>query len=156
MRSERIGDLWPLMAAAPRQREDIRKFEEIGTHPAAPYLGIGEALTFHQGLGDARKEARLIHLRDLWAERLLQHERVTLHTSLAPGRACGIATVALEGLDPVAVAEWLWNDRHILVAAISHRECSGLRVSPSVYSTAEEVERFCEAIEWVLENGLPS
>ena len=42
-----------------------------------------------------------------------------------------------------------------LVAGIGHRDCDGLQVSPSVYSTPEEVDRFCEAMESVLTRGLP-
>ena len=30
-----IGFIWPLMAAPPSLDNNIRKFEEIGTHPAA-------------------------------------------------------------------------------------------------------------------------
>src|SRR5438045_1078552 len=59
VRRERIARLWPLMAAESKQAADIRKFEEIGTHPAANKLAIGEAILFHQGIGAARKEARL-------------------------------------------------------------------------------------------------
>ena len=36
-----------------------------------------------------------------------------------------------------------------------HPEFEGIRVSPSVYSTLEEVDRFAEAMEAVLRNGLP-
>ena len=50
VRRDQISDLWPLMAAPERMDGDIRKFEEIGTHPAANYLAIAEALTFHQGI----------------------------------------------------------------------------------------------------------
>src|SRR6266568_4912104 len=35
VRKEKQKALWPLMAAAATQDEDIRKYEEIGTHPAA-------------------------------------------------------------------------------------------------------------------------
>jgi selenocysteine lyase/cysteine desulfurase len=156
VRRDRIESLWPLMAAAERQDSDIRKFEEIGTHPAANYLAIAEALTFHQTLGPARKERRLISLRDHWAERLLQNERVRLNTSLAPGMACGIANVACEGLDAQLLCDWLWSEHHILTTAIRHDACPGLRISPSVYTTKEELDRFCEAIEHALEHGLPS
>ena len=92
VRREKIRDLWPLMAAAEKQDGDIRKFEEIGTHPAANTLAIAEALTFHQGIGPARKAARLVYLRDRWARRLAAHDRVQLHTSLKKGFAYGIAT----------------------------------------------------------------
>ena len=59
---DRIARVWPLMAAEAKQAGDIRKFEEIGTHPAANKLAIGEAILFHQGIGPARKEARLRYL----------------------------------------------------------------------------------------------
>ena len=54
------------MAAHENQDDDIRKFEEIGTHPAANYLAIGEAITFHEGIGSERKEARLKYLNDIY------------------------------------------------------------------------------------------
>jgi len=156
VRREKIRDLWPLMAAEAELDDDIRKFEEIGTHPAANFLAIAEALTFHQAIGGARKEARLRYLRDYWATRLLEFsDRVLLHTSLRPGFSCGIANVSIEGLDPVALSDWLWEKKKILTTAIEHDEFSGLRVSPSVYSTLEELDRFCDAIEWVIGNGLP-
>src|SRR4029079_460727 len=54
-----------------RQRaKDIRKFEEIGTHPAANHNAIAEALSFHEGMGIERKSARLRYLRNRWANRL--------------------------------------------------------------------------------------
>src|SRR3984893_16071395 len=51
VRRDKIDKLWPLMAAESKQASDIRKFEEIGTHSAAPKLAIGEALLFHNGIG---------------------------------------------------------------------------------------------------------
>ena len=59
VRKSKIGKLWPLMAADKKQDNDIRKFEEIGTHPAANHNAISEALTFHEGIGSERKAARL-------------------------------------------------------------------------------------------------
>jgi len=156
VRREKIADLWPLMAAPEEKQDDIRKFEEIGTHPAANYLAIGEALTFHQTIGAARKAARLRFLRDYWAKRLLEHDRVRLHTSLKPGMACGIATVQVEGVDSGALNNWLWEKRHILATPIKHADFEGIRVSPSVYTTLPELDRFCDAVERVIRRGLPA
>ena len=154
VRRERIRDLWPLMAAPPEMDDDIRKFEEIGTHPAAPYLAIAEALAFHQGIGPKRKEARLLYLRDRWAKRLLQYDRVRLHTSLKPGMANGLGTFYIEGVDSSALAQHLWDRHRIIVAAIKHAEFEGIRVSPNVYTTLEEIDRFCDAVERVIKHGL--
>ena len=156
VRRDRIGDIWPLQASPDRMDDDVRKFEEIGTHPAANYLAIGEALTFHQGIGGDRKAARLVYLRDRWANRLLTDDRVVLNTSQQDGFACGIGNVRIEGVDSADLAGWLWNERRIFTVAIGHDECRGIRVSPSVYSSIEEVDRFSEAMEHVLTHGLPT
>ena len=59
VRRENIASLWPLTPADASKVNDIRKFEEIGTHPAANHNAISEALTFHEGIGIERKAARL-------------------------------------------------------------------------------------------------
>ncbi len=156
VRKEYIESTWPLMAASEDERGDIRKFEQIGTHPIAPYLAIGEALTFHQALGGARKEARLRYLRDVWAERLLEHPRIRLNTSLDPRFSCGIGNVAIDGVDTGALVRHLWNVHRILVTGITHEDFSGARVSGSVYTTREELDRFCSAMEQVADEGLPA
>jgi len=156
VRRDKIGALWPLTAAAPTLNENIRKFEEIGTHPLAPTLGIAEALEFHEGLGPARKQARMLYLRDWWAKRLLQQPAVRLHTSLAPGAASGVATVSIEGVDTGKLRAWLWDKNRILTTGIDHPEVQGLRISPSVYTSLEELDRFCTAMERVASGGLPA
>ena len=156
VRREKIRDLWPLMASPEKMDDDIRKFEEIGTHPAANYLAIAEALSFHQGIGGKRKEARLVYLRDYWAKRLLESPRVRLHTSLKPGFACGIATIEIEGVEPGPLTSWLWNAHRIIVTPIVHDEFRGIRVSPSVYTSLQELDRFSDAMERVIRHGLPA
>lgn len=155
VRKDKIADLWPLMAAPDTMDNDIRKYEEIGTHPAANYLAIAEALTFNQGLGMDRKTARLVYLRDYWADRLLAHDRVRLHTSQRPGLACGIANVQVEGVDSGKLGSHLWRKHRIIVTPIKHDEFEGVRVSPNVYTTLEELDRFVDAVEEVIRNGLP-
>ncbi|MBT3478106.1 MAG: aminotransferase class V-fold PLP-dependent enzyme [Candidatus Marinimicrobia bacterium] len=154
VRKEKVAGLWPLQASNKCGKDDIRKFEEIGTHPAANYLAIGDALTFHQGIGSKNKEERLNYLRDRWAKRLLKHDRIKLHTSLKPGKGCAIATVQIEGIETSDVAKHLWKKYRIFVVAINHKEFSGCRVTPHVYTTIEEIDRFSDAMEDILKNGV--
>lgn len=156
VRRDMIPDVWPLMAAPEARDDNIRKFEEIGTHPEAPYLCIGEALSFHQGLGPARKAARLVYLRDYWAEPLLQHDNIRLHTSQKPGFACGIANVEILGEEPNDVRDYLWDQHRIITVSINHAEFRGLRISPSVYTTLPELDRFIDIMSDVATNGLPA
>ena len=156
VRANRIPDLWPLMGAEDPRSDKITKFEEIGTHPAANTLAVADALVFHEAIGGRRKLDRLIWLRDAWARPLLAHDRVRLHTSLAPGRAGGIATVEIEGLEPGPLVSWLWKRHKILVTPITHADFRGVRVSPHVYTTPAEIERFVAAMEQAVRHGLPA
>jgi len=155
VKREKIRDLWPLMAAPPAMAEDIRKFEEIGTHPAAQNLAIAEALTFHEGIGAQRKAARFRYLRDRWALRLARHDKMRLHTSLKPGKACGIANVEIVDVDTRKLVDHLWKRHRILVTPIVHPEFSGVRISPSVYTTVAEIDLFSDAMERIAEKGIP-
>jgi len=155
VRRDKIAGLWPMMAAPPKLDDNIRKFEEIGTHPAANYLGIGDALTFHQGIGSERKTARLVYLREHHLNRLLDYsDRVRVSTSRMPGKAAGISTVGVDGIDTSALNSYLWREHKIISVAINHAEFSGLRISPSVFTTLEELDRFCEAVEHAIRHGV--
>jgi selenocysteine lyase/cysteine desulfurase len=154
VRRPKIEKLWPMMAAPEQSNGNIRKFEEIGTHPAANHNAIAEALTFHEGIGAERKAARLRYLRDRWMKRLDGQPRVKLHTSYDPAQSCGLANVEVEGLEPGKIAGYLWEKRRIIVTPIGHPACNGLRVTPNVYTTLEEVDTFTAAMEGVLRNGL--
>ena len=156
VRRDKIERLWSLMAAEKKQAADIRKFEEIGTHPAANKLAIGEALLFHNGLGPKRKEARLRFLSRYWMNRLKDVPKVRFHTSFDPAQSCAIATVEIEGIAPPALGDYLMNAHKIFATPIVHDEFRGLRVTPSVYTTREELDRFAEVMESVARKGLPA
>jgi selenocysteine lyase/cysteine desulfurase len=147
VRKSKIAKLWPLMAAEQKQDADIRKFEEIGTHPAANHNAIAEALTFHEGIGIERKAARLRYLKDRWAHRLEAQKRVRVLTPYDPHQSCGLANVSFEGVDPRKLGDHLFQHHRIIVTPIVHEEFSGLRVTPNVYTTLSEIDTFCDAVE---------
>jgi isopenicillin-N epimerase len=156
VRKAKISNLWPLMAAPKEMAGDIRKFEEIGTHPAANHNAIAEALTFHEGIGAERKAARLRYLFHRWAKRLHEQKGVRLLTSFDPRQSCGLANVSIAGVDHAKLAAHLFNQYRIIVTVIKHAEFEGLRVTPNVYTTLREVDTFSEAVERVIQKGLPS
>jgi selenocysteine lyase/cysteine desulfurase len=155
VKRDRIEKIWPLMAAEKSQKDNIRKFEEIGTHPAAPRLAIGEAILFHNGIGAKRKEERLRYLSRYWMTRLKDLPNVRFHTSWEPNQSCGIANVEIVGLDPGALGSYLMEKHKIFTTAILHSEFKGIRITPSVYTTLKELDRFCDVMESVAKKGIP-
>ena len=147
VRKSRIAGTWSMMASGTSQVNDIRKFEEIGTHPAANHNAITEALIFNENLGIERKAARLRYLRNRWAHRLAQNPRCkTLHSE-DPAQSCGIGFLAFHGLDAGKMREALWSKYGIITAHVPHEEYTGLRITPIVYTTVREVDYFSEMVE---------
>ena len=153
VRREKIAKIWPLMAAPPEMNGNIRKFEEIGTHPAANHNAIAEALGFLEGIGGARKAARLRYLRDRWAKRLEHAPGVKILTSYDPAMSCGLASFTPGTLDVGKVTGVLYDKHKIIVTPISHPEFNCLRITPNVYTTLAEVDRFADAMEDLLRTG---
>jgi selenocysteine lyase/cysteine desulfurase len=156
VKRDKIGKLWPLMAAEEKQTTDIRKFEEIGTHSAAPRLAIGEAMLFHNSIGGKRKEARLRYLSRYWMNQLKAVPKVSFNTSFDPNQSCAIANVHIEGTDPSAIGSYLFNQHRIFTTPIIHEEFKGIRITPNVYTTLGELDRFCELMENIARKGLPT
>jgi selenocysteine lyase/cysteine desulfurase len=156
VRRERIRDVWPLTAAPPEMDSDIRKFEEIGTHPAANTLATAEAIDFYRAVGPANVLARMHYLRDRWAAPLLAHEQVRLHSSRDPRFSSSIGTVEIRGVDVVKLQAHLWTRHRIFTTAIRHPQFEGIRVTPGLSTTLAELDRLVEAMETVVRNGLPA
>ncbi|MFL6514187.1 MAG: aminotransferase class V-fold PLP-dependent enzyme [Chthoniobacterales bacterium] len=156
VKRDKIEKIWPMMAAESKQAGDIRKFEEIGTHSAAPKLAIGEALLFHNGIGGKRKEARLRYLSRYWMNKLKEVPKIRFNTSFDPSQSCAIANVHIEGTTPAAVQKYLFDKHRIFTTPIVHEEFQGLRITPNIYTTLSELDRFCALMDQIARNGLPA
>jgi selenocysteine lyase/cysteine desulfurase len=155
VRKDKQKKLWPMMAAPPELDENVRKYEEIGTHPAANHNAISAALAFHRAIGADRKIARLRWLRDRWAKRLLkENDRVRVLTPLdSPyGGAIGFFTVA--GMDMAKLNGWLVDKHRIINTLITHPEFTGLRITPNVYTTPDEIDLFAEKVLEAIRDGV--
>lgn len=155
VRREKTPKVWALMAAEDKNKSDIRKFEEIGTHSAAMRLAIGEAILFHNAIGARRKEARLRYLSRYWMNKLKNVPKIGFNTSFDDTQSCAIANFRVEGVDPVQIGSYLMAKHRIFTTPIVHDEFSGIRITPNVYTTLWELDRFCDVVAQIAKNGLP-
>ena len=155
VKKDKIPKVWPLMASEDKHKNDIRKFEEIGTHSAAMRLAIGEAILFHNAIGGQRKEARLRYLSRYWMNKLKDVPRIGFNTSFDDNQSCAIANVKVDGIDPVRTGEYLMAKHKIFTTPIVHPEFTGIRITPNVYTTLWELDRFCVQMAQIAKNGLP-
>ena len=155
VRKAKIPKVWPLMSAPASQEDDIRKFEQIGTNPIAVRGPITEAVTFHEGIGAERKAERLVYLRRRWAERVKELRGVRVLNPPDIKQACGIGAMRIEGVDSGELTDFLERKYRIHVRPrFVQGEFDCIRISPSVFSTLEEVDLFASAIEDAARNGV--
>jgi len=153
VRKSRIAETWSLMASGVTQKDDIRKFEEIGTHPAANHNAISEALIFNENIGIDRKAARLRYLRDRWAHRLAENPKCKILHSPDPAQSCGIGFLAFNGVDAGKMASALTAKYSIYTAAIVSEEYGGLRITPNIYTPVRDIDFFADMVEKELKSA---
>src|SRR5215831_12310690 len=155
VRRDKIKSLWPLMAGSVEQEDNIRKYEEIGTHPAANHNAIAVAIAFNRGIGAERKIARLRYLRDRWAKQLLAASpRVKMLTAIGPNMSGAIGVFGVDGMDMNALGGWLLSKHNIVTTPMVNDEFKGMRITPNVYTTVDEVDLFADRVVKAIRTGI--
>jgi len=147
VRKEHIEKTWPLFAIDKPKSGDIRKFEALGTRSFAPEQAIGQAIDFHLAIGARRKQERLHYLKSYWCNALTKNPRVKLHISLDPAYSCALGTFSVDGLDVGDISTKLMNDYQIHTVSIKWENVNAVRVTPHVYTTTRDLDRFIDAVQ---------
>lgn len=149
MRPEHIGKVWPLHPPSWETTEyPMDLYEWTGTFNVAAYASVVDALAFHNSLGAERKRARLQYLGDHWQNKLASMPGVTLLTPRARERSFGVGAFMVKGIPSAKLVKDL-RARGIVVQDKAGRHSpfdNAVRVSPGVYATIAELDRFVEAI----------
>ncbi len=147
VRRERIAEIWPAVVGVgwgdkvEAAARGARKFETLGQRNDATLAALGAAIDFHNLIGPARVEARVRQLATRLKEGLREIPGAKLLTSLSPELSAGVCVVSFDGIDHRKVYEALYAKHAIAGAAIG-----GIRLSPHIYNTLEEVDRAVAAI----------
>lgn len=147
VRSEHISKIWPLLAEHKRDPDDISRLNHIGTHPVHTDLAVANAMDYLEMIGLERKTQRLRHLQRYWSDPLREVPNVMVNTPADPVRSCGIANVGISGMKPKRMAEVLMEEFGIFTVAIDYANVQGCRITPNVYTTTEELDRFVAAVK---------
>ncbi len=147
VRKDKIRNLYPLFGAPDPESEDIRKFESLGTRSFAIEQAIGQAIHFHRMIGSELKFRRLHYLKNYWAERARKLPGVQVKTSLKPEFGGAIGLVSIEGKKPAEVQNYLFQHFKIHTVAIEWENISGVRITPNVYTTTDDLDILVRALE---------
>ncbi len=141
-----IRKIWPLHPADEDLDQSMRKFEQIGTRPAAPFLALKETLDFHEMIGMERKAARLEALRKRLAEKVLNHTKIKNFGSLDPAVCRAVLLLGIEGKSALMVAEELMSKHRIHLTTMVRAGVDAVRISPNIFTTNDEIDLIANAL----------
>ncbi len=147
---EKIGKIYPLLAAPDPSSIDIRKFEHLGTRSFAIEQAIGNAIDFHHLIGSQRKARRLHYLKNYWVEKTQTIPGFRCHTSLDPAYGGAICLFSIDGLKNADIAQKLFSKYKIHCISISWENLEGVRVTPNVYTSLRELDIFVDALNAIV------
>jgi hypothetical protein len=55
----------------------------------------------------------------------------------------------VEGIEPTAIGSYLFNKHRVFTTPIVHEEFKGVRITPNVYTTLGELDRFSDLMEMI-------
>lgn len=146
VRKNKIKNLYPLFATDNPLKDDIRKFEALGTRPMFIEQAISKALDFHEMIGNERKEKRLHYLKNYWFDKVKNVPRVKLHTSFSPKWGCAIGNVSVEGKKPEELDGFLLDKYKVHTVGINWENIHSVRVTPNVYTTTKNLDILVDGI----------
>lgn len=127
-------------------QSNIKRFEELGTRASTAELAIGEAVDFHLAIGSERKQQRLYDLRKYWLDQVKSHPKIKTLTPDAMNLSGALGLVCIDGMEASDIDGYLMKEHHIHTVGIKFEKINGIRVTPNVYTSFDDLDRFSEAL----------
>lgn len=147
IKKQHITKIWPLLSAYPSQKEDIRKFEMLGTRSFGAEMAINEAIDFHEAIGIERKQARMHYLKNYLIKQLQQNKKVKLYTSAKSNYSINLVAFELQGSDGNTLTETLLKNHKINTTPIVHHSMNGVRIVPHFFTSTKELDLLVQALK---------
>lgn len=147
IKKEKIAGIWPLLSNDKPDGDNIRKFESLGTRSFPIEMAIGYSLDLHNFIGSARKQRRLHFLKNYWMEQVRDLPGIRFYTSMDPDWGCVIGNFGFEGKKAADLAGAMFAKWKIHTVGIEWEKVNGVRVTPNVYTTTEELDKLVMAIK---------
>ena len=145
IKKERIREMSVLFGDVNTGEDSISKLAHFGTTPFAVTMTIPDSLAFHKLLNIERVSARLHYLKSIWINELENTPQVEIVTP--KDLSCAIASFRIKNKKVVDVADYLYRQHNILTVnrALGQEGC--IRVTPSVYTVADDINKFVDAVK---------
>jgi selenocysteine lyase/cysteine desulfurase len=148
VRAERIEPLWPAIVSAGWSDglEGARKFESLGQQDDPRVASLEAAIDLLDLIGLREVEARVASLAGRAKRALADLANVELKTHLEPELSGGVVKFRLKDIPTARAYDLLWERHRLAIAMTAGGDSEGLRFSPHIYNTFEEIDRAVTAV----------
>jgi len=148
VRAERIPQIWPSIVTAgwSEHLQGARKFEVFGQRDDPRVVALEAAIDFVSLIGAGVVEERMRALSGRFKSQLREIPAVELKTNLEPELSGGVIKFSLKGARTAEAYNKLWERHRISIAMTASGDSEGLRVSPHIYNSMEEIESAVQAV----------
>lgn len=147
--------IWPASYSAyPGAVGISRRMEAFGQRDEATMIAFAEALAFQERIGRRAIQQRSTALADQLVEGLRKLPGFRLFTSPDPSRRGPVVTFEPATLDRSKLVAALYEQHRIALATGGGAGRAGVRASPHIYNTADEVDRLLNVLGRYARNGL--
>ena len=152
VRAERIPQIWPSVVTAgwADDLKGARKFEVFGQRDDPRVVALEAAVDFINLIGMQTVEARLRTLVTRAKEQLRELPRLELKTNLEPELSGGVIKFRLPNVPTKTAYDTLWERHRLGIAMTGSGDAEGLRFSPQIYNSIEEIDRAVAAVKEVM------
>jgi len=150
IKKDKIQKIWALLSNDQPDSNNIRKFETLGTRSFAAEMAIGTAIDFHDLIGSERKEKRLFFLKKYWTDQVKNLPGVIFYSPLEKNYSCGIANIGIKGMKGTEIEGALFKNRKVHTVAIEYEKVNGVRVTPNVYTSLNDLDELVAGIKELL------
>lgn len=155
VKSARIDETWPLLAPFDPEPLRIEKFDHwnLGTYCSPLQTGIEPAIDLHNRIGTARVHARLRELSRYWVQKAAQIKGFKIHTPMDSPELGAVTLFSVAGLEPEVIEKRLRTEHKIRTRFRRQGALAGVRVSPHVYTTKNELDQFVSALRHIVQSA---
>jgi isopenicillin-N epimerase len=149
VRSERIPSLWPSIVTAgwTDHLKGARKLEVYGQRDDPRIVALESAVDFALLIGMDAIESRMRLLATSMKEQFSQIGGVRLKTNIQPELSGGVVKADINRVPTKQAYDALWNQNRIAIAMTPSGDSQGLRFSPHIYNSREDVDRAVAALK---------
>ncbi|MGH9662304.1 MAG: aminotransferase class V-fold PLP-dependent enzyme, partial [Bryobacteraceae bacterium] len=149
VRAERLPQIWPSIVTAgwTENLKGARKLEVFGQRDDPRVVALEAAVDFLQMIGIARIEARVRALVSRAKSELAKLPNIEVRTNSEPELSGGVVKFRLTRIPTKRAYDTLWEKHKMAIAMTASGDSEGLRFSPHVYNSMEEIDRAVAAVK---------